>query len=226
LFISTAYLVPDVSLQDTRKHIVLRDAISTSAPSKRRYWILASFLVVAALAVFLYQDVAYKKIEIAASKNINTPSVANHAAASKLIWAHLSNDERGEAMALVLPYLVDFVRELNTTKQDQWWDHKRCAIVISFGPQDGTHQLCDYPTTNCPQPIVVLSPLAFLWTTHLTPIWRTNGHVEALPLTRQLCTSRNCTKMSHFITLPHRRSKANFNRKPLNRSGGSRLFRP
>ena len=27
--ISTAYLVPDVSLQDTRKHIVLRDAIST-----------------------------------------------------------------------------------------------------------------------------------------------------------------------------------------------------
>jgi len=120
-----------------------------SAPSKRRYWILASFLVVAALAVFLYQDVAYKKIEIAASKNINTPSVANHAAASKLIWAHLSNDERGEAMALVLPYLVDFVRELNTTKQDQWWDHKRCASVISFGTQDGTHQLCHYPTTNC-----------------------------------------------------------------------------
>jgi len=29
LFISTAYLVPDVSLQDTRKHRVLRDAIST-----------------------------------------------------------------------------------------------------------------------------------------------------------------------------------------------------
>ena len=29
MFISTAYLVPDVSLQDTRKHRVLQDANST-----------------------------------------------------------------------------------------------------------------------------------------------------------------------------------------------------
>lgn len=101
-------------------------------------------------------------------------------------------------------------------------DHKRCANAFHL---EHKTEPTNYAMT-IPQPTASLSPLAFVWTTHLTPIWWTNGHVEALPLTRPFFKSRNFTKMSHFIPLPHWRSKETFNRKPLNRSGGSRLFRP
>ena len=128
-----------------------------SAPSKRN-GILGVFLIVAALAVLLHQDAAdlpsysaerFSKIEAAAGKKNIALAVENHVVSSKLIWTSLSNEERGKAMALVLPYIVDFVRELNATKQDQWWDTKRCANVIRIGTQWGTHQLCDYPPPNC-----------------------------------------------------------------------------
>jgi Methyltransferase domain len=68
--------------------------------------------------------------------------------ANKVIWDQMNPQEQTQAMANVMPYIIEFVKELNATKQDQWWDFKRCTD-IDFGKRGGNHHLCDLPPPDC-----------------------------------------------------------------------------
>ena len=80
-----------------------------------------------------------------------TGPISSASSKQQLIWDQMNPQEQTQAMANVMPYIIDFVKELNATKQDQWWDLKRCTD-INFGKRGGDHHLCDLPppsSSNC-----------------------------------------------------------------------------
>jgi hypothetical protein len=152
---------------------------SHTIPSKRNV-LLAIVLLIVAFAVvtqFSHQNDTdlpnYLSTIIVTTKTIKDNDTIN-TASNKLIWNQLNHEEQSQAMSNVLPYIVDFVAELNITKQDQWWDQKRCASVIQIGKNWGTHQLCDYPPPNCHFISFGISS-DFSFDTDLAELWNCRG---------------------------------------------------